>query len=203
MAGKVIKGSEIATIDVVLVTVKPEVEDPSTVDELVLDTSNQIQTTIATETTEKVALIVKGRLIAQKPEEVTVTGNTIVLTDNVFNPELVKILQGGLIEYEDDGKTFKKYTPPVSGDKTDKVPFTLKAYSAIYGADALIHGYECISYPHCQGVPIAFGSQDGVFRVQEYTINSAPSTGEAPYIIERVKELPSITVELPPEDGLD
>lgn len=199
MSGKVIKGSEIATIDVVLVTVKPETEE-GTADELVLDTSNQVQTTIATETTEKVTLIVKGRLIAQKPEEVTVTGNTIVLTDNVFNPELVKILQGGTIEYEEDGITFKKYTPPVSGDKTEKVPFTLKAYSAIYGADALIHGYECISYPHCQGVPIAFGSQDGVFRVQEYTINSAPSTGEAPYIIERVKELPKVTVDLPPED---
>lgn len=192
MAGKVVKGSEIATIDVVLVTVTPETESA---DELILDTSNQIQTTIATETTEKVALIIKGRLIAQKPEEVTVTGNTIVLTDNVFNPELVKVLQGGTIEYDTDGKTFKKYTPPVSGTKEEKTPFTLKAYSAIYGADALIHGYECISYPHCQGVPIAFGSQDGVFRVQEYTINSAPSTGEAPYVIERVESLPVVATE--------
>lgn len=195
MAGKVVKGSEIATIDVVLVTVTPEVEEA---DELVLDTANQIQTTIATETTEKVALIVKGRLIAQKPEEVTVTGNTIVLTDNVFNPELVEVLQGGTIEYDELGN-FKKYTPPVSGTKEEKTPFTLKAYSAIYGADALIHGYECISYPHCQGVPIAFGSQDGVFRVQEYTINSAPSTGEAPYIIERVTSLPVVTPE--PEEA--
>ena len=191
MAGKVIKGSEIATIDVVMVTVTPEVEEA---DELVLETANQIQTTIATETTEKVALIVKGRLIAQKPEEVTVTGNTIVLTDNVFNPELVEVLQGGTTEYDELGN-FKKYTPPVSGTKEEKTPFTLKAYSAIYGADALIHGYECISYPHCQGVPIAFGSQDGVFRVQEYTINSASSTGEAPYVIERVTSLPAITPE--------
>ena len=191
MAGKVIKGSEIATIDVVMVTVTPEVGEA---DELVLETANQIQTTIATETTEKVALIVKGRLIAQKPEEVTVTGNTIVLTDNVFNPELVEVLQGGTTEY-DELRNFKKYTPPVSGTMEEKTPFTLKAYSAIYGADALIHGYECISYPHCQGVPIAFGSQDGVFRVQEYTINSAPSTGEAPYVIERVTSLPAITPE--------
>ena len=191
MAGKVVKGSEIATIDVVLVTVTPEVDEA---DELVLDTANQIQTTIATETTEKVALIVKGRLIAQKPEEVTVTGNTIVLTDNVFNPELVEVLQGGTTEYDEAGQ-FKKYTPPVSGTKEKKTPFTLKAYSAIYGTDALIHGYECISYPHCQGVPIAFGSQDGVFRVQEYTINSAPATGEAPYIIERVEALPVVTPE--------
>lgn len=191
MAGKVVKGSEIATIDVVLVTVTPEVDEA---DELVLDTANQIKTTIATETTEKVALIVKGRLVAQKPEEVTVTGNTIVLTDNVFNPELVEVLQGGTIEYDELGN-FKKYTPPVSGTKEEKIPFTLKAYSAIYGADALIHGYECISYPHCQGVPIAFGSQDGIFRVQEYTINSAPSTGEAPYIIERVTSLPVVTPE--------
>lgn len=84
------KGTEIPTIDVNLVSIQTYgVSD----DEIILDTANKIAVTVATETTDKIALIVKGRLIAQKPATTTVTGNTIVLTDNVFNPEVVKILQ--------------------------------------------------------------------------------------------------------------
>ena len=94
MAGKVKKGTEIPTIDVVLVSIKPQGVDT---DEIILDTANKIQVTVATETTEKKTLVVKGRLISQKPEQTTITGHSIVLTDNVFNPELVKILQGGTI----------------------------------------------------------------------------------------------------------
>jgi hypothetical protein len=52
--------------------------------------------------------------------------------------------------------------------------------------------YEKITYPNCQGVPVAFSSEDGVFRVSEYTINSAPNTGEAPYSIDYVATLPAI-----------
>ena len=89
------KGNEIPTIDVALVTVTK----PGTQDEIALDTASKIQVNVQSETEDAVKLIVKGRLIAQKREKVTITGNTIVLTDNVFNPELVKILQGGTIKY--------------------------------------------------------------------------------------------------------
>ena len=34
------------------------------------------------------------------------------------------------------------------------------------------------------------GSEDGAFRAPEYTINSAPKTGEAPYVISYVESLP-------------
>lgn len=190
MAGKVKRGTEIPTIDVVLVTVKTYDVDA---DELILDTANKIGVTVATETTDKVTLIVKGRLIAQKPSKTTVTGNTIVLTDNVFNPELVTILQGGTIKY--DGEDTSKvigYTPPVAGSDEEGKVFQLKAYSAIYNAAGLITGYECITYPNCKGVPVALQSEDGVFRASEYTINSAPDTGEAPYDLDIVSELPTV-----------
>lgn len=180
--GDVKKGTEIATIDVTLVTVQTY-EDEA--DEIILDTANKINVTIASETTDAIKLIVKGRLIAQKPQVTTVTGNTITLTDNVFNPELVKILQGGTIKY--DQVTTSKvigYTPPVSGSSDKGKVFKLKSYSAIYNAAGLVTGYECITYPNCQGVPIALNSEDGVFRASEYTINSAPAEGEAPYDID-------------------
>lgn len=197
MAGTVKKGNEVATIDVAMVSISTynDLEQ-----ELVLTTANQIQTTVATETTEKIPLIVKGVLIAQKPAETTITGNTLVLTDNVFNAELVKILQGGTIEYAEDGTTFKKYTPPVAGSSEKGELFKTKAYSAIYNAAGVITGYECITYPNCQGSPVAFNSQDGVFRAPEYTINSAPANGEPPYEIEIVDSLPVVTAA-PADEG--
>lgn len=187
MAGEVKKGTEFATIDVVCVAVRPVGSENI----LILNTANQIQVTVATDTVDKVPLIVKGVLIAQKPQVTTVTGNTIVLTDNVFNPELVKILQGGTIKYHaDDPTKVVGYTPPVVGSSDKGEIFELMAYSAIYNAAAVITGYERITYPNCQGVPVAFNSQDGSFRAPEYTINSAPNSGEAPYDIDIVDELP-------------
>lgn len=189
MAGTVKKGTELATIDVVCVSVKPA----GTEDELILNTANQIQVTTATETQDKVPLIVKGVLIAQKPQVTTVTGNTLVITDNVFNPELVQILQGGTIKYSDDESTkVVGYTPPAVGSSDKGKVFDLMAYSAIYDAAGLIKGYERITYPNCQGVPVAFNSQDGAFRAPSYTINSAPNNGQAPYDIDIVEALPTV-----------
>ena len=190
MAGTVKKGTELATIDVVCVSVRPA----GTEDELILNTANQIQVTTAIETQDKVPLIVKGVLIAQKPQETTVTGNTLVLTDNVFNPELVQIIQGGTIKYDNsEPKKVVGYTPPVVGSSDKGKVFDLMAYSAIYDAAGLIQGYERITYPNCQGVPVAFNSQDGAFRAPSYTINSAPNNGQAPYDIDIVKTLPTVT----------
>ena len=191
MPGQVKRGTEIPTIDVVLVTLQTYDVDA---DELILDTANRIGVTPAVETTDKIPLIVKDRLIAQKPGTTVVTGNTIVLTDNVFIPELVLILQGGNIKYAaEDPTKIVGYTPPVSGSTEKGKPFKLKAYSAIYNAAGIITGYECITYPHCQGTPVAMQSEDGVFRASEYTINSAPDTGEPPYDIDIVTELPKVT----------
>ena len=188
----VIKGTEVATIDVVLVTVQAY---DLGADEIALDTSNKVDVTIATETQDKVALIVKGRLIAQKPPVTTVTGNTIVLTDNVFNDELVKLLQGGTIKRDIQGN-FIGYVPPVVGSGEEGKLFKTRVYSAIYNAAGVLTGYERITYPNCKGAPFAFSSEDGTFRASDYTINSAPANGEAPYELDIVSELPQVLGDL-------
>lgn len=188
------KGTEFATIDVNLVTVQTY-EAGS--DEIIFDTANQVQTTIATETTDAVKLIVKGRLIAQKPEEVTVTGNTIVLTDNVMNFDLIKILQGGTIKYDPlDPTKVIGYSMPPAGSTEKGQRFILRTYSAIYNEAGVIVGYEKTTYPNCQGVPTAFNVEDGTFRAPEYTINSMPANGESPVDIDIVSELPAVIGEL-------
>lgn len=181
------KASEIPTIDVNLVTVQEEGENK---DEYILDTASQIQVEPQIEEEEGVKLVVKGVLKAQKLGTSTLTGNQITLTDNVFTPELVQLLQGGTLVKGQDG-TVTSYTPPVAGSNEKGKIFTLKAYSAQYNAAGTIVRYECISYPNCQGVPIAFNSEDGSFRAPEYTINSAPDIGEAPYTIAYVDSLPT------------
>lgn len=188
--------NEIPTIDVNLVTITTNAGK-----EFGFDTANQIEVEVQTETQDAVRLVIKGRLRAQKPEGATITGHQITLHDNVFNPELVKVLQGGKIFYFQDADKqtmsenptnfgFAKYTPPVAGSGEKGEVFTLNAYSAIYNAAGVITGYEKTMYPNCQGVPVAFSSEDGTFRAPEYTINSAPDTGEAPYDIEWVANLP-------------
>lgn len=198
MASEVVKGNEIATIDVALVSIQTYEVDA---DEIILDTANQINVTVASDTQDAVKLIVKGRLIAQKPPVTTVTGNTIVLTDNVFNDKVVKILQGGTIKTNGTTGAFEGYTPPVAGSDDKGKVFKLKAYSAIYNAAGILTGYERITYPNCQGTPIAFSSEDGTFRASDYTINSAPNTGEAPYDLDiiAVGDLPAVVTTTPSE----
>lgn len=180
--------AEIATIDCNLITIETEAG------EFGFETASKIAVEIQTETEDAVKLIIKGKLKAQKPAVTTVTGNKITLTDNVFNPELVKVLQGGTIKYkEDDGKTIVGYTPPVAGSNDTGETFKLNAYSAQYNAAGVIINYEKISYPNCKGEPVAFGAEDGAFRAPEYVINSAPDTGEAPYDIDYVESLPTLS----------
>lgn len=177
--------AEIATIDCCLVTIETEAG------EFGFDTANKVAVEPQIEEQEAVKLIVKGILRAQKPPVKTITGNQIALTDNVFNPELVLVLQGGTIKYDTTDQTkIVGYTPPVAGSADKGKPFKLNCYSAQYNAAGQIVQYEKIQYPNCIGSPVAFGSEDGVFRAPEYIVDSAPNTGEAPYDISYVAALP-------------
>ena len=191
MAGNVKKSkAEIATIDCCLVTIE------TTDGEFGFDTSNKIEVEPQIEEEDAVKLVVKGILRAQKPKTSTVTGNEITLSDNVFNPELVLVLQGGEILYDaENTKKIIGYNPPAAGSSDKGEVFKLNAYSAQYDASGQIVQYEKITYPNCQGQPVAFGSEDGAFRAPEYTITSAPKTGERPYEIRYVDALPTLANE--------
>ena len=194
------KGTEHATIDCCLVVL-----NPLSGDSIGLDTANQIDVAIATETTDAVKLIVKGKLIAQKKGLTTVTGNTLTLTDNVFNYEVAKMIQGGTIKYwtSADRTTTTNtpteygiagYMPPVVGSNDRGEKFTVDVYTGVYDASGEVQEYQKIHYPNCSGQPFGVGAEDGVFRVNSITIDSAPSTGQAPFELDIVKELPTVTM---------
>lgn len=183
--------AEIATIDCNLITI--ELKDGS---EFGFDTANKIDVEPQIEEEDAVKLVVKGILRAQKPKTSTITGHELTLTDNVFNPELVLVLQGGEIVYSPENtEEIVGYNPPLAGSGDKGEVFKLNAYTAQYDASGQIVKYEKISYPNCQGVPVAFGSEDGAFRAPEYTINSAPKSNEPPYQITYVKSLPVLVDE--------
>lgn len=179
------KAVGIPTIDVALVVIRTG--DNNTGTEWAIDTANQIQVEPQTSTTDAIQLVKLGKLLAQKPQTTTITGHQITLTDNVFTPEIVKILQGGSITGE--GATLV-YTPPVAGSGEKGEVFEMDCYSAEYDASGQIVKYEKITYPNCQGTPVTINTEDDVFRIPEYVINSAPKTGEAPYKISYVEALP-------------
>lgn len=190
--GKQVKKSkaEIATIDCSLITIE------TAAGEFGFDTSNKLGVEPQIEEEEAVKLVLKGILRAQKPGVSTITGHELKLTDNVFNPELALAVQGGRIIYDTENPTeIVGYEPPVAGSGEKGEVFKLNAYTAQYDASGRIVKYEKITYPNCQGVPIAFGSEDGAFRAPEYTIRSAPSKGEAPYRITYVNALPVMVNE--------
>lgn len=179
--------AEIATIDCELVTIQVGS------DEFGFDTANQIEVEPQTEEEDAVKLIVKGKLRAQKKKQVTITGHQITLHDNVFNPDLVLVLQGGAIVYDQQDPTkIKGYNPPAAGSSDKGSVFILNAYTAQYNAAGQIVQYEKTSYPGCTGQPVAFGSEDNAFRAPEYVIDSAPDTGEYPYQITYVDSLPEL-----------
>lgn len=179
------KANGIPTIDVSLVVVRTNEY------EIAVDTANKIGVEPQTETVDAVKLVKLGKLIAQKPQTTTITGHQITMTDNVFIPLLAKIFQGGVIE--DTGDGYPHYTPPVAGSGEKGQVFELDCYSAVYDASGQILKYEKITYPNCQGTPFAINSEDDVFRLPEYTINSAPKKGQAPYDISYVDGLPDFT----------
>lgn len=182
------KAVGIPTIDVALVVIRTGNDNTGT--EWAIDTANQIQVEPQTSTTDAIKLVKLGKLLAQKPQTTTITGHQITLTDNVFTPEIVKILQGGSVT--GDGVTLK-YVPPVAGSGEKGEVFEMDCYSAEYDASGQIVKYEKITYPNCQGTPVTINTEDDVFRIPEYVINSAPKTGQPPYTISYVEALPDFT----------
>lgn len=182
------KGTEKATIDCNMIVVTTEEDTPRSV---AITSGTKLAVEPQTETTEAVKLIIKGVLKAQKKETQTITGHTITLTDNLTILELIEILQGGTILKDETSGKITSYTPPVSGAAYTPIPFTLDVYTAVMEGANIVN-YEKTSYPGCTGVPIGLNSEDDVFRANEYTINSAPADGQAPYTITYVDALPTV-----------
>lgn len=148
---------------------------------------------------EATELIVNGTLIAQKRAKDVVTGSTLTVTDNVFSPEVVEFIQGGTANYDNTGK-FVSYQAPVAGEEVKLDKFDFNIYTAQRDVAGDIVSYIKVGFPNCSGKPVNIKLENGTFFSPSYTITSSPSTGEAPYEITAVEELPDLTVTVDPEE---
>lgn len=143
---------------------------------------------------EATELIVNGQLIAQKRAKDVVTGSTLTVTDNVFAPEIVKFIQSGEFEVDEHGN-FVSYTAPSAGEEVKLDKFDFNIYTAQRDVAGDIVSYIKVGFPNCSGKPVNIKLENGAFFAPEYTIISAPSTGDAPYTITAVEELPTLTID--------
>lgn len=189
MAATIRKPEEVATIDSVLIVLTPE---DGNGDAIGVTSNTEVATEVQIETTDANKLIIKGELKAQKPEKKTITGIKLTLTDNMTLIEMAQAVQGGEIVKDSNGKILK-YTPPVVGSGEAQKKYTADVYTAVMDESGDIINYEKTTYKHCTGEPVAYNAKDEEWRTAEYVLNSMPKKGEAPYTVEYVEELPTVT----------
>ena len=192
MSTTIKKAEGMSMIDCAMIVIEPE--DGS--DGIAFTSASSLGVEAQTQTTDAIQNIVKGEVKAQKPEQTTLTGYALTLTDTTMIMSFLPILQGGTLTLDEDDVTPVKYEPPASG-KNDGKSFKLKAYTAIMEGASIV-GYGCVTYPGCKCTPILWNFEDDVFQSNEYTINSTPGAGEKPFTWERVEELPTYTNPNPP-----
>lgn len=140
---------------------------------------------------EKIPLVIKNVLKAQKNYKDVILGIDIKFKDNMFLPEVVELLQGGVAQMKAEGQ-FERYAPPAAGVEYESKRFTVDVYSEHIDTSSQILGYAKFSFPNGQGKPIEMASKDGEFFAPEYTVITAPLKGQPPYTIEYVDTLPVI-----------
>lgn len=187
MADSIKKGTERATIDCSMLVFRPY---DTSIDPIGITSSVKLGVEAQLETSEAIKLIIKSVLKAQKPERKTITGHKLTITNNLTTMELLPILQGGEL-LKDEDENIIGYQPIKVGEDYEPTKFILDAYSAVMDGST-VTGYEKVSYPGCTGEMAGLGSEDDVFRSTEWTINSNPGGGEAPYTLEYVDALPVI-----------
>lgn len=156
-----------------------------------LETATKATAKVLTEETKGTKLVVDNKLLAQKKDKEVITGAEITLEDNAFIPVVVKILQGGEVRLDIDGNIIG-YSAPLAGEVNTLDKFSLDIYVCNYDASGDIIGYTQLALPNCTGKPIELGFENDKFFAPSYTINSAPSEGQAPYEVEFIRELPIV-----------
>ena len=140
---------------------------------------------------ESVELVIKNVLKGARQYDDVILGVDIEFKDNMFLPEVVGLLQGGVVQMEAEGR-FKKYSAPVAGVPAELKKFTVDIYTAHMDTASNILGYVKLGLPNGKGKPVELPFSDGAFFAPTYTITTRPSTGQPPYTLEYVDTLPII-----------
>jgi len=96
--------------DVVMAVIIPKGESS----QLSWKTASKVGFKISTEETKGVKLIIHNVLKAQKKDKKVITGSEITFEDNVFLPEVVRVMQGGVVTFDSvDQQSLKNMLLPL------------------------------------------------------------------------------------------
>jgi len=134
----------------------------------------------------------KNKLHAINRTEDIQYGSDIELTDAKFIPEVLAIVDGGTLRYDENNKV-TGYDSPVTGIVVDRTKFTFNVYTAEKDIDGNIVKYFKFSYPNSKGSPAEFDFKDGEFLAPKYTVHSRAASGQSPVSVDIIDELPEET----------
>ena len=152
-------------------------------------TSTKASAKVIIEEGKKVELVIKGALKAQRKFDSTIKGVEVTFEDNMFLPEVVALLQGGIVD-KTDNNAFSMYTPPDIGMPPKLRNFDIDIYTEETDTSGRVLGYARLTLFCGKGEPVELGFEDDKFFAARYTIKTAPPNGMPPYMISMVKTLP-------------
>ncbi|MCD3279885.1 hypothetical protein, partial [Clostridium botulinum] len=127
-------------------------------------------------------LRIHNHINAIKITEDIVYGYKLKFKDNVFNFNIMQLVEGGKLE---NGK----YVGTKAGEVVEKDQFTITVYSE-YLNYTENEGYIKWIWKHAKGKAMKWTIKDDKFIVPEFEAVSIPAKGEQPVEVEFVQELP-------------
>lgn len=133
-----------------------------------------------------------NRLLARHKTEDLITGYEISLSDLLVYPEVVALIDGGVVTNSEEG-AFESYAGPVTGEEVVRTVFALELYCANKDTGNNIVNYQKLTFTGCRGKSmVEWDIKEGEFFAPKYTIESMPAVGESPMTMEVVDALPVV-----------
>lgn len=134
---------------------------------------------------------VKNRIIGTNSTEDLVIGYNLKLKDNTMIPEVLALIDGGTITYDEvDTDKVIKYEAPTMGAEVTRTPFTINIYTEEKDESGDVVQYAKFIFKHCKGKPTKYSMKDNEFFVPEFEIKARAKSGEKPLTIDFVDTLP-------------
>jgi len=101
-------------------------------------------------------------------------GYNLTLTDNTFDPSVAALIEGGVVETDENGNVIGYRSPFISEGSTNMKPFRAHIYVANYEGDS-IKNYVVITLNKCSGSAPGMNAAKE-FYAPEYTIKAREAT---------------------------
>lgn len=150
---------------------------------------------------EEKILRIKNRISSLYRLEDLVAGYDVTLSSNHLIPELLAVIDGGDLVYDEtDPDKVTGYRGPIAGKPVVRKKFKLNLYTEERDSDGDIVKYVKFSFPHCKGTPAGFTLQEEEFFIPELVAKSRPARGERPVEIDYLDELPEVSFDEEPTE---